>query len=128
MCRTGNVRILISCLPVTGIHSRRWSFARTMPIKVAYDISNLAADFGRYDAVHGINRVVNEVLNELCDRDDLEITATALDGDDPVVDSVKASLYLEHKQPPVKCGVDYSFFASAGLTTVYKTVYRETQS
>lgn len=99
-----------------------------MPIKVAYDISNLAAYFDRYDAVHGINRVVDEVLNELCKREDLELTAVALEGDDPVVDSVKASLFLDNKQPRVDCGFDYTFHAGAGLTTTYKTVYRATQS
>lgn len=99
-----------------------------MPIRVAYDISNLAAWFDRYDAVHGINRVVDEVLNELCKRDDLELTAVALDGDDPLVDAIKASLYLDHKQPPVNCGFDYAFQTGAGLTTAYKTIYRATQS
>ena len=99
-----------------------------MPLKIAYDISNLAVYFDRYDAKHGINRVVDEVLNELCGRDDLEITAVALEGDDPIVDSIKASLYLDNKQPPINCGFDYTFYAGAGLTPAYRTIYRATQS
>jgi glycosyltransferase involved in cell wall biosynthesis len=99
-----------------------------MPLKVAYDISNLASCFDRYDAIHGINRVVDEVLNELCRQDDLEITAVALEGKDPVVDSVKASLYLENKEPPLNCGFDYAFNASGGLTPAYRTIYRATES
>jgi len=59
-----------------------------MPIKVAYDISNLGAYFNRYDAKHGINRVVEEVLDELCNRDDLEVTAVALDAIDLLNDNI----------------------------------------
>jgi glycosyltransferase involved in cell wall biosynthesis len=99
-----------------------------MPLKVAYDISNLADYFDRFDAIHGINRVVDEVLSELCRQNDLEMTAVALEGNDPVVDSVKASLYLENKRPPFNCGFIYTFYAGAGLTTAYKTIYRATQS
>jgi glycosyltransferase involved in cell wall biosynthesis len=99
-----------------------------MPLKIAYDISNLADYFDRPDAMHGINRVVDEVLSELGRHDDLEITAVALGGDDPIVNSIKASLYVDNKQPPINCGFDHTFHAGAGLTTAYKHIYRATQS
>jgi glycosyltransferase involved in cell wall biosynthesis len=99
-----------------------------IPIKVAYDISNLGAYFDRYDAMHGINRVVDEVLNEICNRDDLEITAVALDGEDPIVDCIKASLYLENRKPPVNCKFNYTFHVGPALTKTYRAVFRATQS
>ncbi len=99
-----------------------------MPIKVAYDISNLGAYFNRYDAMHGINRVVDEVLNEICNRDDLKITAVALDGDDLLNDNIKALLYLENKKPPLNCEFNYTFYAGPGLTRAYKAVFQATES
>ena len=99
-----------------------------MPIKIAYDISNLGAYFNRYDAMHGINRVVDEVLNEICNRDELEITAVALDGADLLNDNIKALLYLENKKPPLNCKFDYTFYAGPGLTRAYKAVFQATES
>jgi glycosyltransferase involved in cell wall biosynthesis len=99
-----------------------------MPIKVAYDISNLAADFGRSDSITGINRVVDEVLDEICKRHDLEVTAVALDGDDPLDDCTKAALYLDHRTPPVNCGFNYTFHAGPGISRAYKAVFRATES
>ncbi len=98
-----------------------------MPLKVAYDISNLASDFGRHDAKTGINRVVHEVLDEICKRDDLEITAVALYGTDPLYDTVSASLYLANTEPPLNCDFDYTFRVSPGLTEAYKAVFRAVQ-
>ena len=97
-------------------------------LKVAYDISNLAADFGRSDAITGINRVVLEVLDRICKRDDLQVTAVALAGDDPLDDCTKASLYLDNKKPPVACGFEYTFDPGRSLTSAYKAVFRATQS
>jgi len=94
-----------------------------MPIKVAYDISNLASDFGRHDAKTGINRVVHEVLDEICKRDDLEITAVTLNGD-PLYDTIRASLYLANTEPPVNCDFDYTFHVRPGLTRAYKAAFR----
>ena len=99
-----------------------------MPIKIAYDISNLAAYFNRYDAMHGINRVVDEVLNEICNREDLHVTAVALDGADLLNDNIKALLYLENKKPPLNCEFNNSFNAGQGLTRAYKAVFRATES
>src|ERR1044072_9917639 len=99
-----------------------------MPIKVAYDISNLGAYFNRYDAMHGINRVVDEVLNEICNRDELEITVVALDGADLLNDNIKALLYLENKKPPLNCEFNYTFYAGPGVTRAYKAVFQATES
>src|ERR1044072_6566960 len=99
-----------------------------MPIKIAYDISNLGADFNRYDAKHGINRVVDEVLRELCNRDDVEITAVALDGTDLLNDNIKALLYLENRKPPLNCEFNYTFYPGPRLTKAYKAVFQATES
>jgi glycosyltransferase involved in cell wall biosynthesis len=100
----------------------------TTPIKVAYDISNLASDFGRPDAKSGINRVVDEVLDEICKRDDLEITAVALDVINQLNDNIKALLYVENRQPPLNCEFNYSFYAGPRLTSAYKAVFMATES
>jgi glycosyltransferase involved in cell wall biosynthesis len=99
-----------------------------MPIKIAYDISNLGVYFNRYDAMHGINRVVDEVLTQICKRDDLEITAVALDGTDLLNDNIKALLYLENRKPPLNCEFNYTFYAGPGLTKAYKKVFLATES
>lgn len=99
-----------------------------MPIKIAYDISNLAAEFGRPDAQTGINRVVDEVLDEICKRDDLEATAVALTDPYSFNDSIKALLYLENRKPPVNCGFNFAFYIAPGLTRAYKPVFLATES
>jgi glycosyltransferase involved in cell wall biosynthesis len=99
-----------------------------MRINVAYDISNLAADYGRSDAITGINRVVNEMLEELSKRDDLAMTAVALEGDDPLDDCTKAALYLEHRKPAVACAFEYTFDPGRRLTTAYKAVLQATRA
>ena len=99
-----------------------------MPIKVAYDISNLGAYFNRFDAKHGINRVVEEVLNELCNHDDLEVTAVALDAIDRLNHNIKALLYLENRKPPLNCEFENTFYAGPALTRAYKAAFRATES
>lgn len=95
-----------------------------MPIKVAYDISTLAAGYGRSDAVTGINRVVSHLLEEMSQRDDLQFTGVALYGNDPLDDCTRASLYLDHRKPAVNCGFDDTFFPGPLFTAAYKTVIR----
>lgn len=99
-----------------------------MPIRVAYDISHLGVYFDRYDAQNGIYRVVDEVLNEICNFNDLEITTVALDGPDPLHDSVRALRYLETKRPPLNCEFNYTFHVPPGLTNVYKAAFGAAQS
>jgi glycosyltransferase involved in cell wall biosynthesis len=97
-----------------------------MLIRVAYDISNLASDFGRPDAKTGINRVVHEVLDEISKRHDLEVTAVALYGH-PLRETIRASLYLANTDPPLNCGFDYTFHVRPGLTKAYQAVFRAAQ-
>jgi glycosyltransferase involved in cell wall biosynthesis len=93
---------------------------------VAFDISVLGAYFDRFDSKHGIARVVEEVLIEICKRNNIEMTAVGLCGDDPLADSIKALLYLEHKKPALSCGFSYTFRVSPGLTKLYTTIFRTT--
>lgn len=97
-------------------------------IKVAADISILGDRFDRFDPKHGIYNVIEEVLTEICKRDDIEVTAVGLCGDDPVAASIKALLYLEHKKPPLSCAFSSTFRVRPGLTTLYNTVFRATLS
>jgi glycosyltransferase involved in cell wall biosynthesis len=97
-------------------------------VKVAYDISNLGNCFNRSDAKHGINRVVDEVLNEICNLEDLEVTAVALDGADLLNDNIKALLYLENREPPMNCDFNYTFYAGPSLTKAYKAAFQATES
>ena len=96
-----------------------------MPIKVAYDISNLGAYFDRHDTMHGINRVTEELLIELCDREELDITAVSLSGTDPLMNSINSSRYLESKGL-LRCGFDHTFRVRPGLTSLYTTVFEST--
>lgn len=43
----------------------------------------------------GVARVVEELLFELCRRDDIALTAVAASGDDPLLDVTRSALYLE---------------------------------
>lgn len=99
-----------------------------MTIKVAADISILGSRFDGPDPRHGIYNVIEEVLIEVCRRDDIEMTAVGLCGSDPLADSIKALLYLEHKQPPLACAFDRTFRVRPGLTTFYAAVFHTTLS
>jgi glycosyltransferase involved in cell wall biosynthesis len=95
-----------------------------MPINVAYDISILAADFARSDAVTGIHRVVNELMDELSHRDDLDVTAVALCGDDPLDDCTRVSLFLDHRNPAASCEFEYTYYPGRYLADTYKAVFQ----
>jgi glycosyltransferase involved in cell wall biosynthesis len=97
-----------------------------MTLQVAYDISNLAADFGRPDAMCGINRVVIELLEKICQLDDLNVSAVALEGDDPLDDSTRAALFLEDSA--LNCGVEYMFYPGPVVSRNYKAIFRATES
>ena len=96
-----------------------------MPIKVAYDISTLATDYGRPDAITGINRVSGDLLEELSKRSDLEMTAVALHGDDPLDVGTRAALYLDDRNVAAACGFEYTFDFGRRLTTAYQAVFRQ---
>jgi glycosyltransferase involved in cell wall biosynthesis len=99
-----------------------------MPIKVAYDISNLAENWGRADALTGINRVVIEVLDEIGKRRDVDMTAVVVGGGDPLDECTKGSLYLNDRTPAINCGFEYMFYPGWALTSVYSAVFRTIQS
>ena len=96
-----------------------------MAIKVAYDISTLATDYGRPDAITGINRVSADLLDELSKRNDLEMTAVALHGDDPLDVGTRAALYLDDRNAAAHCGFEYNFDFGRRFTTAYKAVFRK---
>ena len=95
-----------------------------MPIEVAYDISTLATDYGRPDAITGINRVAGDLLEQLSRRDDLAMTAIALYGDDPIDIGTRAALYLDERTPSPGCEFEYAFDYGRRLMTAYKPVYK----
>ena len=95
-----------------------------MTLKVAYDISIFAHDFGRSYAVTGIHRVVNELMDEMSHRDDVEITAVALCGDDPLDDCTKVSAFLDRRTPAANCEFEYTFYPGRRLADAYKDVLK----
>lgn len=67
------------------------------PIRVAHDISFLGTFFRHTSAQSGVYRVVEQLLFALCARDDLELTAVAMCGDDPIGDVTSAWQYFAGK-------------------------------
>ena len=99
-----------------------------MPIKVAYDISIFARDFGRTNAVTGIHRVVSELMDEMSHRADLTMTAVALCGDDPLDDCTKVSLFLDNRKPSANCEFEYTYYPGRHLADAYKSVLQAVQA
>ncbi len=98
-------------------------------IKVATDISVLSSRFSATDPRHGIYNVVEHLVREICERHDIDLTVVGLCGeDDPLTASVKASLYLEHQNPPLACSFQRTFKISPGLTSLYNAVFHATFS
>src|SRR4030095_14444134 len=93
-------------------------------LKVATDISILGNRFDTLDPRHGIYNVIEELLTELCSRDDIELTAVGLCGENALVDSMKAFLYLESQTPQLRCSFRHTFKSSRPLATLYTTVFR----
>jgi glycosyltransferase involved in cell wall biosynthesis len=95
-----------------------------MQIRVAYDLSYLATFFERFDHKTGVFRVVEEVLYELCKRQDLEVTGMALCGrfeqeENPFLDAAQSFLYLEDRKDVLDCKFDPSFKNRFGLSKSY---------
>jgi glycosyltransferase involved in cell wall biosynthesis len=93
-------------------------------IRVAYDISFLGKFFDRSDEQSGVFRVVEELLTALSQREDVDLTAIALCGDDPLVDSVNSLLYLERRANKVNCNFRHSFRSRLRLERLYTNVFR----
>src|SRR5207237_10586114 len=99
------------------------------------DISVLANSFDQREGRYGIYRGIEELLIALCARDDIALTAVGLcgvsrflDSTDPLVDSIRASLYLEERGPDVPCAFRHTFRSNFGLTQLYARVFRATMS
>lgn len=99
-----------------------------MTLKVAFDISVPASRYNSRDPRHGIYNVIEELLKKLCDRDDIDLTAVGLCGDDPLISSIKARLYLEQLEPPLACSFRQTFTVSPALTGLYERVFAATLS
>ena len=97
-----------------------------MRVRVACDISVLGTNFDRFDSKHGVYRVIEEVLTELCSRGDLEMTGVSLCGDIPLTDSVRALLYIESKEPAIPCSFSHTFRSRWGLTRFYNSIFHAT--
>lgn len=94
-----------------------------MKIRVAYDISALASHFNRFDSKHGVSRVSEELLWELSKRDELELTAVGLCGEDLLFDSVRSQLYVDSLEGRVRCDFRASFKSRLGLGRLYQHVF-----
>ena len=96
----------------------------TKKIKVAYDISLLARDFGTPDSICGIARVYQELLFALSKRRDISLTATSIcefdnGNEDPINHSVRAHQYIEAHRHRVRGTFAPSFKSRLGLTKLY---------
>ena len=99
----------------------------TTKLKVATDISILGERFDGLDPSHGVFNVTEQLLRRLCQRDDLEITAVGLYGQDPLASSIKSLLYLEHS-PALACSFQNTFSVDLGLTKLYARVFHASLS
>ncbi len=97
-----------------------------MGVRVACDISVLGTNFDRFDSKHGIYRVIEELLTQLCSRGDLEMTGVSLCGEEPLTDSVRGLLYFESKEPAIPCNFSHTFRSRWGLTRFYNSIFHAT--
>jgi glycosyltransferase involved in cell wall biosynthesis len=93
-------------------------------IRVAYDISVLAEHFdrlnGKFDNKSGIYRVYEEVMLELSRRDDVDLTAVGLCGDDILLNSLRAWLYVKNYKARRSYRFENGFKSRLGLTKLYR--------
>lgn len=94
-----------------------------MKIRVAYDISVLASHFNRFDSKLGVTRVIEELLWELSKREELEMTAVGLCGEDPLFDSLRSGLYVNSLAGRVRCDFRPSFKSRLGLDGLYSRFF-----
>lgn len=95
-----------------------------MSIRVAYDISFLGKFFDRPGEQSGVFRVIEELLGALSQREDVDLTALALGGEDPLADSISSRLYLESNAHNVDCKFTNSFRSRLRLERLYTNVFR----
>ena len=90
-----------------------------MKIRVAYDISFLATFVNYPEGQSGVHRTVEELLFELCRRDDVEVTAVTACGADPLTDVVNSSLYVARHGGELACRFEPSLVGRFGLSGIY---------
>jgi glycosyltransferase involved in cell wall biosynthesis len=94
-----------------------------MKLRVAYDISVLAHYFNYLDSKSGIYRVYEEVMYELSKRDDVQLTAVGLCGDDLLLNAIKSRLHMEDVKDRIACEFADSFQTNFGLTKFYERIF-----
>jgi glycosyltransferase involved in cell wall biosynthesis len=67
----------------------------------------------------GVYRTVEELLFELCKRNDVELTAMAICGEDPLTDATNASRYVANHKDLLGCNFDPELKGRFGLSRVY---------
>jgi glycosyltransferase involved in cell wall biosynthesis len=87
-----------------------------LAVRVAYDISFLADFFNYPSGQSGVYRTVEELLLELCKRTDIELTAVAASGDNPLVDVINSAAYVRSQ---VNCRFDPALGGRFGLSDRY---------
>ena len=95
----------------------------TPKLRVATDISILSEQFDAENPRHGVYNVVEELLQEISKRDDIDLTAVALSGDYPLVDSMRAFLYMESRSPRLGCSFQHSFRSNNALMRFYSALF-----
>lgn len=90
-----------------------------VPVRVAYDISFLGLCFENPSGQSGVYRTVEELLRELCRRSDIELTAVAASGDNPLVDVTNSSRYVA-RHDKLACRFDPALTGRLGLSNLYR--------
>ena len=94
-----------------------------MKLRVAYDISVLGEHFGRSEAQHGILRVTEELLYQLANRDEIDLTAVGLCGEDPLFSSIMAENYYEAHSDRLGGRYAHSVKSRLGLAKLYLSIF-----
>lgn len=92
-------------------------------INVAYDITILGNCFSHTDPKTGIYRMTEELMLELVQHSDVELTLIGLCGDNPVTNSISCYLYYE-KHTKFECKFAKSFESRLGIEWLYQNVFK----
>ena len=99
-----------------------------MAIRVAYDISVLARSFQSPSDQSGVYRSIEELLYALSKRDDLNLTAMGVCGDDLLLDSIYSSLYVKDRRARLDCEFAEGFRSRLRLESLYRRFFEATLS
>lgn len=91
-----------------------------MAIRVAYDISVLARSFQNPSDRSGVYRSIEELLYGLNKRDDINLTAMGICGDDLLLDSIYSSLYVKDRRAELECEFAAGFKSRLKLEPLYR--------